>query len=77
MKHNAAKRDNPLIITIHEEGLDKLVVRNNLQKKTQLNSSSKIGLKNLGERCRLIMKREIEIQETVDEFIVKVPVKMN
>ncbi len=77
LKHNMARRDNPLVVTIHNEGIDKLVVRNNLQKKTQLGDSSKIGLKNLGERCRLILKREIEIQETADEFVVKVPLKIN
>ena len=75
LKHNSATRRQPLEIIIHNEGLDKLVVRNNLQKKTQLNDSSKIGLKNLGERCRLLLNREIEIQETTDEFVVKLPVK--
>ncbi|MCY1721219.1 histidine kinase [Prolixibacteraceae bacterium Z1-6] len=75
-KHNAATRNNPLEIVIHNEGIDKLVVRNNLQEKTQLKNSSKIGLKNLNERCRLILNREIEIQETVHEFVVKVPVKL-
>ena len=58
------------------EGIDKITVRNNLQKKNQLEPSSKIGLKNLNERCRLILGREIEIQETVDEFVVKIPVKL-
>jgi len=77
LKHNSATRKQPLEITVHFEGLDKIVVRNNLQKKTQLNSSSKIGLKNLNERSRLILNREIEIQETVDEFVVKIPVKLN
>lgn len=76
LKHNSATRKQPLEITIHFEGLDKIVVRNNLQKKTQLNGSSKIGLKNLNERSRLILNREIEIQETVDEFVVKIPVKL-
>ena len=76
LKHNAATRKQPLEITIHSEGLDKLVVRNNLQKKMQLNDSSKIGLKNLSERSRLILNREIEIQETEDEFVVKIPVKL-
>jgi hypothetical protein len=77
LKHNAATRKQPLEITIHSEGLDKLVVRNNLQKKMQFTDSSKIGLKNLNERSRLILKREIEIQETDDEFVVKIPVKLN
>lgn len=77
LKHNVAKRENPLVITIHNEGIDKVVVRNNLQKKTQLVNSSKIGLKNLNERCRLILKREIEIVENEEEFVVKIPVKVN
>jgi len=77
LKHNSATRKQPLEIIIHFEGLDKIVVRNNLQKKTQLNGSSKIGLKNLKERSRLILNREVEIQETADEFVVKIPVKLN
>ena len=76
IKHNSATRKQPLDIFVHFEGIDKLVVRNNLQKKTQMNDSSKIGLKNLNERSRLILNREIEIKETSDEFVVKIPVKL-
>ncbi|MBW6534366.1 MAG: histidine kinase [Mariniphaga sp.] len=76
LKHNATTRKNPLVITIHNEGLDKLVVRNNLQPKSQLSNSSKTGLKNLNERCRLILKREIEILQTETEFVVKIPAKI-
>ncbi len=75
LKHNSATRKQPLEIVIHFEGLDKIVVRNNLQKKTQLTNSSKIGLKNLKERSRLILNRDIEVLETADEFVVKIPVK--
>ena len=77
LKHNTSTRKQPLEIIIHNEGIDKLVVRNKLQTKTQLAVSSKIGLKNLNERCRLILNREIEILETADEFIVKIPVRIN
>lgn len=77
LKHNSATRVNPLEITIYNEGIDKLVVRNNVQTKMQLNSSSKIGLKNLNERSRLILNREIEVLETNEEFVVKIPVKVN
>jgi two-component system LytT family sensor kinase len=76
LKHNTSTRKQPLEIIIHNEGIDKLIVRNKLQVKTQLADSSKIGLKNLNERCRLILNREIEILETADEFIVKIPVKL-
>lgn len=76
LKHNAATRKNPLVITIHNEGMDRLVVRNTLQPKLQLSHSSKTGLKNLNERYRLILKREIEIIQTETEFIVKIPAKI-
>jgi hypothetical protein len=75
LKHNTATRIRPLHITIHNEGLDKLVVRNNLQKKTRLEETSGIGLKNLIERCHLILNRQVEILETDDEFVVKIPTK--
>ena len=74
LKHNQATRKEPLKITIHFEGLDKLVVRNDLRKKTKLEESSGLGLNNLNERCRLILHREIELKKTAGEFIVKVPV---
>lgn len=76
LKHNLASRRDPLEIIIHFEGLDKIVVRNNLQEKDQLAVGTGIGLKNLNERCKLILKREIEIQKTTDEFVVKVPVQI-
>lgn len=76
-KHNSATRINPLEIIIHFEGIDKLVVRNNLQPKTQIGNSSKTGLKNLNERCRLILKREIEVMQTSSEYVVKIPAKLN
>lgn len=76
LKHNISTRKQPLEITIHMEGIDKITVRNNLQKKPLLEHSSKIGLKNLNERCRLILDREIEVVETIDEFVVKTPLKI-
>jgi len=76
IKHNVATRKEPLLITLHFEGIDKLVVRNDLRQKMMLNHSSKIGLQNLNKRCQLILNREIEIRETPDEFVVKVPLKL-
>ncbi len=77
LKHNLASRNAPLEITIHFEGIDKMVVRHNLQEKEQLSGGTGIGLKNLNERCKLIMGRELEVQKTADEFIVKIPVQIN
>jgi LytS/YehU family sensor histidine kinase len=75
LKHNVSTKSNPLKILIQNEGRDELVVSNKLRRKQQLNDTSKIGLKNLNERCKLILNREIEIIDTMEEFIVKVPVK--
>jgi LytS/YehU family sensor histidine kinase len=76
LKHNSATRDQPLEISVHNEGIDKLVVRNNVQTKMQLKNSSKIGLKNLNERSNLILNRKIEVLENSEEFVVKIPVKV-
>lgn len=75
LKHNAATRKDPLLVTVHLEGIDKLVVRNDIRHKTQLKESARTGLKNLNARCELILGRKIEVTETMDEFIVKIPVK--
>lgn len=76
LKHNQATRQNPLIITIKKENHNSLTVINNLQKKMHLTDSSGIGLKNLNERCKLILKREIHTVQTNNEFIVTIPVAL-
>ena len=73
LKHNAATRDHPLKIHISRVNHDYIVVRNNLRKKTVLESSSGIGLKNLSERILLSTGKELSIQENSAEFIVKIP----
>jgi two-component system LytT family sensor kinase len=72
LKHNSATRDNPLRITISRED-DYITVKNNLQKKLNIEDSPGTGLKNLGERLRLITHNEMSVIETKDEFIVKIP----
>ena len=72
IKHNMATRQNPLRISIFIE--DKhVIVKNNLQKMAVQLKSTKIGLKNLAERVRLITGKMLIIEETNTEFIVKVP----
>ena len=72
LKHNSATRDNPLRIAISRED-DFIVVKNNLQKKLNIEDSPGTGLRNLGERLRLITHKEMNVIETKDEFIVKIP----
>ncbi|MCX6253849.1 MAG: histidine kinase [Bacteroidia bacterium] len=72
IKHNMATRESPLKISIYIENKN-VVVKNNLQKMAVQLKSTKIGLKNLAERIRLMTGEELIIEETNNDFIVKVP----
>jgi two-component system LytT family sensor kinase len=72
IKHNMATLEKPLNITIYIEG-ENIVVRNNIQKMATQVVSTKIGLKNLSDRVRLIAGKEIIVEETANDFLVKVP----
>ena len=50
-----------------------IVVCNNIQKMATQIISTKIGLKNLNERVRLVTGKEIIVSESEKNFLVKVP----
>ena len=71
-KHNAATLTKPLQVNITiEAGF--LVMSNNLQPVEA--ESNGIGLANLNERFRILMNKEIDIECTLDHFIVKLPLQ--
>jgi two-component system LytT family sensor kinase len=72
IKHNMATRENPLNIHIFIEEAY-VVVENNLQTMASGIRSTGIGLKNLGERVRIISGKELIIQEANHSFKVKLP----
>lgn len=72
IKHNMATRENPLSIFVYVEN-NQLIVRNNLQKMAHQLASTQTGLKNLNERIHLISNKELIIEETLSDFIVKMP----
>jgi two-component system, LytTR family, sensor kinase len=74
LKHNAATHENPLNIRIYLANDDVLIVENNIQKKMNLEPSSKVGLKNLKERISLMMNKQLFIEESADTFLVKLPI---
>lgn len=72
IKHNMATRENPLLISMKiTDGV--MIVRNNLQKMNVKMKSTGIGLNNLKERVRLITGKNLVVEETEIEFIVKIP----
>lgn len=72
IKHNIISIDMPLHIDVYEED-SYLVIKNNLQRKSSVTSSNRIGLKNLKSRYEYITNRPFTFEEDNDFFTVKVP----
>lgn len=73
LKHNSRSEKMPLKIRI-ERSNDYIVISNNIQRKNILENSSKTGLLNLRERVRLIINKDLIIEDDNNLFIVKIPV---
>lgn len=72
IKHNVASTAKPLTINISVQD-DKIIVSNNLQKKHTHIPSTKMGLRNISIRSKLLQNQDIQYITTTDEFIVTVP----
>jgi hypothetical protein len=72
-KHNIVSAEQPLTINITtEEGM--LVVRNRLQLRTHGQPSTRLGLENIRRQYQDITRRDISVEKTESEFIVKLPI---
>lgn len=71
IKHNAITASHPLEITIRTDG-QCLEVSNPVRPKRGAQSEG-VGLRNLSNRCRIMMGRKVEICRTDDCFTVKIP----
>jgi len=71
VKHNEFNEKRPLTISL---GFNNgwVEVSNNLQPK-KVKDSSRIGLRNLSERYRLLTGKEVIVEQTENEFMVKLP----
>ncbi len=72
IKHNIISKAKPLVVTINIKD-DHLVVRNKIQLKSTKIPSTKIGLKNIQKRYKLISSKTPEIINEGNDFIVKLP----
>lgn len=72
VKHNVISKGKPLTIEIVRVE-SKLLIINNLQPKRTSEESTRIGLKNLNNRSKILTNKEIDSQQTEQEFIVKIP----
>ena len=72
-KHNIVCSESPLCVRIAVEG-EYLVVRNNLQIRTHGQPSTRLGLENIRRQYIDITQRDIVVQKTDTEFVVKLPI---
>ncbi|MCZ4408452.1 histidine kinase [Cryomorphaceae bacterium 1068] len=72
VKHNAATKDKPLIISIIQED-DQLKVTNTFNPRTTEPEESGIGLKNIKERYSFLSNREVVIDQNEALFEVNIP----
>lgn len=72
IKHNVIDADAPLVVNIYREG-DYLVVNNNLQKKSVIESSNRQGLANLQSLYQYLTRKKVILEETDHYFTIKIP----
>lgn len=73
IKHNIVSKENPLKIKIQQEGDQYLVIENNIQEKTTLEKSTRVGLQNIINRYSLLTDRQVEVIRNGGLFTVKIP----
>jgi LytS/YehU family sensor histidine kinase len=73
IKHNAISENKPLKVEIlEEEGY--VVVKNNLQPKKNAIVSNKIGLENIKSRYKYLSDKDVLVEISNEEFVVKIPI---
>lgn len=78
IKHNVVSRQRPLMIDVHSNGNNTVVVSNNLQAKQTVERSTGIGLQNILKRYQLVSNKEILIKKDEARFTVTLPlINMN
>ena len=73
-KHNVASAEKPLHLEIYAEKGSALIVKNNLQRKYNLQSAStKVGLQNIITRYTYLTDQPVEVIPTLGSFLVSLP----
>lgn len=77
VKHNIVSRQQPLVMEIFTTAGNKLVVNNNLQRKTMNKPSTRIGLSNIRAKYKLMKQDGFQIVEGERNFMVVLPLIWN
>ena len=76
VKHNEYSEKEPLKIRIVINS-HSLQVTNNIKPKPYLINASRIGLNNLNSRYRMVCNKDIEIENSAEQFTVRLPLIRN
>lgn len=78
IKHNVVSRSKPLVIDVHTNGNNTIIVSNNLQQKQTVDNSTGIGLQNIIKRYQLVSNQHVDIKNNENNFTVTLPlINMN
>lgn len=72
IKHNEISKEKPVTIELKQRG-NLFSFKNNLNQRNKSVSENGIGLSNLNERYKILVGKEIDIQNTSSQFIVTLP----
>lgn len=72
IKHNIVNEQYPLTIRIYTDS-QYLYVQNNLQRKSIIENSNKMGLENMKALYRFLSKKTMEVKEDAATFNVQIP----
>ncbi|MFT3679884.1 MAG: histidine kinase [Ferruginibacter sp.] len=73
VKHNALSKSEPLVIDIFSTTGNKLVVNNNLQRRSVKAPSNKVGLDNIHSKYQLLKQNGFQVMEGEKNFTVVLP----
>jgi two-component system LytT family sensor kinase len=77
VKHNQLAKAHPLVIEIFTTAGNKLVVNNNLQRRTVKAPSNKVGLDNIKAKYELLKQPGFQVMEDGKNFTVVLPLIWN
>ena len=77
VKHNVLSKNKPLVIDIFTTAGNKLVVNNNLQRRTAKAPGNKVGLENIRAKYKLLDQPGFRILEDKNNFTVVLPLIWN
>jgi two-component system, LytTR family, sensor kinase len=73
VKHNTLSKSQPLVIDIFTTAGNKLVVNNNLQRRTIMVHSNKVGLENIKSKYTLLRQPGFQVMEDEKNYTVVLP----